>query len=201
MAVARHATIESGHPRPAWLSEELYQFRDRYLEIGGNLVHYVDEGAGSPLLLLTAGPTWSFLFRNVIREVRGQFRCIALDAPGQGLSEAAPDFPFTIAATSEVVELFVEALEVRDLTLLAHDLGGPIGLSMAARRADLIRALVITDTFCFPIGDLPRPARMLRFVSGPIFGSLNANFNYLPTSWHGAARDAAGRRRPSGQPT
>jgi haloalkane dehalogenase len=83
--------------RPAWVPDELYPFESRFAEIGGARVHYVDEGNGPPLLLLHGNPTWSFLYRDVIKGVRDRYRCIAVDYPGFGLSSAPPGYGFTPA--------------------------------------------------------------------------------------------------------
>ena len=84
--------------RPAWVPGELYPFTDRYIEIDGNLVHYVDEGTGPPLLLLHGNPSWSFGYREVIRLLADEFRCVALDYPGFGLSTARADYDFRPAS-------------------------------------------------------------------------------------------------------
>jgi haloalkane dehalogenase len=76
--------------RPTWLPEELYPFESRHVQVGEALVHYVDEGSGPTLPLLHGNPTWSSLYRNIITELCGQFRCIAPDYPGFGLSVAPP---------------------------------------------------------------------------------------------------------------
>ena len=55
-------------------------------------IHYVDEGTCDALLLLHGNPSWSFLYRKIIAALRGDFRCVALDFPGYGLSDAAPDY-------------------------------------------------------------------------------------------------------------
>ena len=75
--------------RPSWVPNDLYPFEDRWAEIDGNLVHYVDEGDGPPLLLLNGNPSWSFGWRDVILGLRDTFRCVAPDYPGFGLSRAA----------------------------------------------------------------------------------------------------------------
>jgi haloalkane dehalogenase len=76
--------------RPPWLPEALYPFESHYADIHGARVHYVDEGKGPPLLLLHGNPTWSFLYRELIKGLRDQFRCIAPDHPG---SPAGPSSP------------------------------------------------------------------------------------------------------------
>lgn len=67
----------------------LYPFKSNWVDLSdGSRVHYVDEGRGPVLLLLHGNPSWSFLYRNIIPRLSGQFRCIAPDLPGFGLSEA-----------------------------------------------------------------------------------------------------------------
>jgi haloalkane dehalogenase len=74
--------------RPAWLDDELFSFESRFVAIDGHTVHYVNEGSGPTLLMLHGNATWSFVYRDVIRTLRDEFRCIALDYPGFGLSSA-----------------------------------------------------------------------------------------------------------------
>src|SRR5207302_11174538 len=80
--------------RPAWVDDGLFPFESRFVTIDGHTVHYVDEGSGPTLLLLHGNPTWSFDYRDVIRALRDQFRCIALDYPGLGLSSARPGYRY-----------------------------------------------------------------------------------------------------------
>lgn len=180
--------------RPSWLDERLYPFESRYVELSGSQVHYVDEGTGPALLFLHAGPAWSFIYRNFIKSLRDQFRCIALDYPGFGLSTASKGYGHTLPEHAEIVEEFIQALDLRDLTLMVHDASGPIGLGVAGRHPERIKALIITDTFGWPLSDYPTVARMLRFVSGPVFGFFNRHFNLLP--WI-VARFAPQRRKLS----
>ncbi|TMC47444.1 MAG: alpha/beta fold hydrolase [Chloroflexi bacterium] len=86
--------------RPAWVDAELFHFQSRFVNIDGHTVHYVDEGSGPTLLLLHGNPTWSFVCRDVIRTLRDEFRCIALDNPGFGLSTARPRAGIEPRATS-----------------------------------------------------------------------------------------------------
>src|SRR2546426_4515814 len=116
-----------------WLPATEYPFEHRFIEVYGNGIHYVDEGAGAALLLVNVGE-WSFIFRDLILRLRGAFRCVAPDFPGLGLSEAAPGYEPTIPNNSRILETFVDRLGLRDATLLVHDIGGPAGLGLAARR-------------------------------------------------------------------
>src|SRR5829696_4043934 len=100
-------------------------YEQHYADVAGARVHYVDEGSGPPLLMLHGNPTWSFLYRDVIAGLRDQFRCIAPDLPGFGFSTAAAGFGFRPFEHSQVIERFIEALGLRDITLMVHDWGGP----------------------------------------------------------------------------
>ena len=80
--------------------------------------HYVDEGEGPTLLLLHGNPTWSFLYRHMIRLLAPTFRCIALDYPGFGLSKAKSGYGFTPREHSMVVEGLVDQLGLQDLRIM-----------------------------------------------------------------------------------
>jgi haloalkane dehalogenase len=133
--------------RPQWLDEKLYPSRSRFLEIEGNRIHYIDEGRGPTLVFLHGNPAWSFLYRRIITRLSPQFRCVAVDYPGFGLSSARPGYSFKPREHSTIIERFVSALDLGDIGLMVQDWGGPIGLGFARRRPDLIRALIILNTW------------------------------------------------------
>lgn len=141
--------------RPAWVDDDLFPFRSRFVEVDGHTVHYVDEGTGPVLLLLHGNPTWSFLWRDVITALRADFRCIALDYPGFGLSSPAPGYRFLPEEHAGVVAGFVDALGLDGVTLVGQDWGGPIGLAVARRRPEVFARLVLANTWAWPVnGDL-----------------------------------------------
>jgi haloalkane dehalogenase len=163
--------------RPGWLSRELYPFEDRWLDIDGHTVHYVDEGRGPVLLLLHGNPTWSFLYRNIIRALSGSYRCIALDYPGFGLSTAKEGYRFTPREHSQVVEKLALALDLRDVTVMVQDWGGPIGLGFAGRHPERVRALVIGNTWAWPVNGDPRFERFSALMGGPVGRFFIRNYN------------------------
>jgi len=146
--------------RPAWVRDDLFPFTSRFVEVGGNRVHYVDEGTGPVILMLHGNVTWSFLYRDVIRGLSDVFRCIAIDYPGFGLSQPGADFQFTAAEQVAIVEGFVEQLDLRDVTPMMWDWGGPIGLLAAARAPHRYQSFVIANTWAWPA---PAKSRMERF--------------------------------------
>jgi haloalkane dehalogenase len=156
---------------PDWLSPELYPFQSRYLEVGGARLHYLDEGQGPALLLLHGNPTWSFLYRDIIKGLRDSFRCIAIDYPGFGLSRSAPGYGFTPAEHARVVEQFVLELDLLGLTMMVQDWGGPIGFAVAGRHPDRFAGFVIGNTWAWPKSD-PGTQFFSRLMGGPIGGYL-----------------------------
>lgn len=113
-------------------------------------MHYLDEGEGPPILLLHGNPTWSFLYRGLIIRLRRSFRCIAPDYPGFGLSAHPPDYRYTPEEHTAVVRSLVQELDLADLTIMGHDWGGPIGMSLALEETERVRALVMGNTWYWP---------------------------------------------------
>jgi haloalkane dehalogenase len=147
------------------------------IEIDGARLHYLDEGTGPTMLMLHGNPTSSFLYRHVIAGLRDRFRCVAVDYPGFGRSCAPAGYDFTPRTHSRVVEHFVEALGLTDLTLFVQDWGGPIGLGFAGRRPERVRRLVIGNTWAWPVsGDL-HFEYFSRLMGGPIGRFLIRRYN------------------------
>jgi haloalkane dehalogenase len=164
--------------RPPWLSEQLYPFESHYAELDGARVHYVDEGSGPTLLLLHGNPTWSFLYRDLIKGLRDRLRCIAPDYPGFGLSRAAPGYGYMPAEHARVLERFVEQLDLSDVTMMVQDWGGPIGFAVATRQPHRFARFVIGNTWAWPKSD-PGTQLFSRLLGGPIGGYLILQRNFF----------------------
>jgi haloalkane dehalogenase len=141
-------------------------------------VHYVDEGSGPPLLLLHGNPTWSFLYRELIKGLSDRYRCIAPDHPGFGLSRAAPGYRYTPAEHAAVLEQLVERLDLADVTMMVQDWGGPIGFAVATRDPDRFSRFVIGNTWAWPKADLGTQV-FSRVLGGPIGGYLILKRNFF----------------------
>ena len=153
---------------PQWLDKDLYPFQNRFLEIDGNRIHYVDEGHGPALLLLHGNPTWSFLYRQIISGLSSQFRCVAVDYPGFGLSSARHGYSFQPHEHSSTLERFVLTLGLENIGLMVQDWGGPIALGFAGRHPDRIRSLIICNTWAWPAQGRRHLERFSRIVGGAI---------------------------------
>ena len=116
----------------------------------------------------------------MIKNLRDSFRCIALDYPGFGLSKASNGFIHTLKEHSEIFRLFIETLDLYEVTMMVHDIGGPIGLKVAGIQPERFRALVIADTFAWPLKDYnsQKLELMVKMMGSPI-GSLIVDSNLL----------------------
>jgi len=130
-------------------------------------MHYLDEGAGDPVVCLHGNPTWSYLYRHVVQALRATHRCIVPDLIGFGLSDK-PDWTYRVADQAVVLEEFLESLDLHDITLVVGDWGGPLGLAYAARHPQRIRAIVVTNTWCWPVNHSLYYQGFSRFTGGPV---------------------------------
>jgi haloalkane dehalogenase len=124
-----------------------YAFEPHYVEQEGLRLHYLDEGSGSPVLLLHGEPTWSYLYRKIIPQLTPSVRALAPDYFGFGRSDkplAREDYTydFHVAAITRLVE----ELDLRDATVVVQDWGGPVGLRVATENPDRFSRLVIMNT-------------------------------------------------------
>ena len=126
---------------PFQVPSELFPVEHRFIDLDGKWVHYIDEGTGETLLLLHGNPSWCFLYRKIIASLKSSYRCVALDFPGYGMSNAPADYGYTPQEHARVLERFVNRLGFQHLTVMVQDWGGPIGFGFAARRPDLVRRL------------------------------------------------------------
>lgn len=149
-----------------------FPFQRNFVQTPMGVMHYVDEGAGDPVLALHGNPTWSYLYREFVSALSSDHRVVAPDHIGFGLSDKPNDEgAYSIDGHIRNLETLVTALDLRDITLIMQDWGGPIGLGMAARHPNRIKALIILNTFGFypPVANvnpdnlkLPAPLRLMR---------------------------------------
>jgi haloalkane dehalogenase len=117
-------------------------------------VHYVDEGSGPVIMFFHGNPTWSFRYRYVIIGLRDQFRCIAVDYLGFGLSDRPSGFGYTPEEHAQVVGDLVDHLDLDGYLTMGQDWGGPISMAVATTRADRVRGVILGNTWFWPVADL-----------------------------------------------
>ena len=149
--------------------QALYPFRPHFLDVGGPRMHYVDEGTGPPIVMLHGNPTWSFYYRELIKDLKSDYRVIAPDHVGCGLSEKPRRYPYTLATHIDNLDKLLLHLDVKDVTLLLHDWGGAIGMGWAVRRPERVRRFVVFNTAAFFYRRTPL---RIRVCGWPVLGDL-----------------------------
>jgi haloalkane dehalogenase len=128
-----------------------FPFEPAYRDWDGLRLAHIDEGKGSPVLFIHGEPTWSYLWRKVIPPIRDAgHRCVAPDLPGFGRSDKPTDIAwYSYDRHAAAIAALVQALDLRDATVVVHDWGGPIGLRVAVEHPDRIARIVALDTGLF----------------------------------------------------
>lgn len=163
-----------------WLDRTQYPFESHFFEIEGCRLHYVDEGRGEPILFVHGTPSWSFDFRHLMAGLRSRFRCLAIDHIGFGLSDKPARYPYSTRQHSQNLERFVLEKDLRDLTLVVHDFGGPIGLSVAIRHPDRIKRIVVLNSWLWSAEADPEFQRLAWLLRSPILSFLYRHLNISP---------------------
>ena len=151
----------------SWRS--LYPFDSQWLDLGGQRLHYLDEGNGDVLLMVHGNPTWSFYWRKLITAFRDRYRVVALDHLGCGLSDKPQRYPYCLEQHTRNLVRLIEHLQLTRITLLAHDWGGAIGLNAAVTCSDQFARLVLFNTGAFPPPRVPLRIAICRL---PVFGTV-----------------------------
>jgi haloalkane dehalogenase len=135
-----------------------FPFAPRYTEVENLRMAHVEAGGGPVVLMLHGEPTWSFLYRKMIPVFADAgFRAVAPDLIGFGRSDkpaALTDYSY--AAHVGWTAAWIEALDLRDITLVCQDWGSLIGLRLAAERPERFSRIVVANGF-LPIADRPTP--------------------------------------------
>jgi haloalkane dehalogenase len=111
---------------------------------------YREAGSGSPVLLLHGWPTSSFLWRDVMAPMASANRVIALDLPGFGGSDKPLGIGYGFEFFERAMDDFLAALEIDEVGLAVHDLGGPIGVHWALSRPERVTKLAVLNTLLYP---------------------------------------------------
>jgi len=129
-------------------------------DLGSLRMHFIDEGppAARAVLMLHGNPTWSFLYRHMIRPVTASgYRVVAPDMIGFGRSDKPADrAAYSYDAFVRWMRAFIDMLDLRGITLVCQDWGGPIGLRLVAEMPDRFDAVFATNTL---LPNCERPPR------------------------------------------
>jgi haloalkane dehalogenase len=139
-----------------------FPYESKYVDVLGSRMHYVEEGSGDPVLFLHGNPTSSYLWRNVIPHISPIGRCISLDLIGMGKSDK-PDLDYGFFDHSRYLDGFIEALGLRDITLVIHDWGSALGFHYARRHEGNVKGIAFMEAIVRPVtwDEWPEQARQM----------------------------------------
>jgi haloalkane dehalogenase len=163
----------------SWIDKNEYPFKSNFIQFDIGKMHYVDEGKGEPIVMLHGNPTWSFLYRHMIKGLSGKYRCIAPDYFGFGLSDNPKDWSYLPKGHAEYITKLIDQLELKDITFVVQDWGGPIGLSYAVSNPSKVKRFIIVNTWMWPVSDDFHFRLFSRMMGGPFGRFVIKRFNFF----------------------
>lgn len=179
---------------PEGVTPDLYPFEGKYLEVRGGLrLHYLDEGAGEPVLMLHGNPSWSFYYRDLALALKSSRRVIVPDHIGCGLSDKPGDdrYGYTLGNRVEDIGTLIESLGLKEkITLVVHDWGGMIGFAWAVKNPERVKKLVVLNTGAFFLPASKSFPAALALARTPLGALLIRGFNAFArgAAWIGCKR-------------
>lgn len=161
------------------LDKNLYPFKSNFYKSKYGNLHYIDEGEGDILLFVHGTPTWSFLYRNYIKVLSKNYRCIAIDHLGFGFSDKLKEDFLNPEFHNMILNSFINDLNLKNINLIVHDFGGVIGLPYAIDNIENISKIIIFNTWLWSnkaTGEVVKIDKLLRNRLGK-FLYLNLNFS------------------------
>lgn len=164
----------------SWVDTIDYPFENKFLHLEAGNMHYVDEGKGDVILFVHGTPTWSFLYRDLIKELSKKYRCIAIDHLGFGLSEKPDSVSSSPEWHSKNLSEFIKKLNLQEITLVVHDFGGPIGLAAGIENAERIERVVLFNSWLWATKDGKQAQKIDKTINSWVGKFLYLNMNFSP---------------------
>ncbi len=140
------------------------------VELSAGTIRYRERGSGPTILFLHGIVANGLLWRRVVPELAEQFRCITPDWPlGSHDLGLRADTDMSLPGLARLVEEFLDALDLHDVTLVANDTGGAVAQWVAVHNPDRLGRLVLTPCDAFD-NFLPLPLRHLQLGGRTAFG-------------------------------
>jgi haloalkane dehalogenase len=149
--------------------ERLYPFAAKKISIDGLNLSYLDQGKGKVIVMLHGNPTWSFYYRNLVKQLQESYRVIVPDHMGCGYSDKPQDYPYTLKTHIDNLEILLTELNIEKFSLVIHDWGGAIGMGMAVRKPENVESIVVLNTAAFRSQRIPLRISVCRI---PLAGDI-----------------------------
>jgi haloalkane dehalogenase len=146
-----------------------YPFTPKSVTVDGHRLSYLDEGTGPVVVMVHGNPSWSYLYRNLVTELKSTHRCIVPDHLGCGLSDKPQGYPYRLQNHIDNLTTLLEHLQIDKCVLVVHDWGGAIGMGWAGSHPDRIAGVVVLNTAAFHSSHLALRIAVCRW---PVVGAL-----------------------------
>lgn len=127
-----------------------FPFESKFINIGEDTIHYVESGEGDPILLLHGLPANTYLWRNVIPNIDSNKKVIALDFLGFGKSSFPKDRNVSVEVQYKMLTDFIEAKELKNVTLFIQDIGSIVGMLYAIREPQNVKGIALFEAPFMP---------------------------------------------------
>ncbi len=152
----------------------LYPFPSKFFNIESERMHYLDVGQGDKTFIMIHGnPTWSFYYRNLIKDLSKNSRVIAVDHLNCGLSSRSEKFHRYNDRIEHIIGL-INSLKLKSFSIIGHDWGGAISVGVATRLKNKTESLILMNTACYPSSNIPKRIAMCRL---PLLGTFLNQFS------------------------
>lgn len=166
-----------------WIDRNEYPFAPHYFQTEVGKLHYLDEGNGEVVVMLHGNPTWSFLYRNLVKHLSPNYRCIVPDHIGFGLSDKPEIWNYLPEEHVKNLTALIEHLDLKNITLVMGDWGGPIGMQYAVTHPENVARFVVTNTWSWPVNRDFHFVSFSALMGGPIGRMLIRHFNFFVNSF------------------
>ena len=143
-----------------------------YADLGEFRMHYIEKGAGEPLLLIHGYASSTYCFRKIIGPLSESFHVYAIDLKGFGRSDKPADGNYTLETLASEVVRFMDGMGIEKAHFAGSSLGGGVSLMAALLYPDRVDRLVLLDPGCYPM----EPNRMFRMIRTPVLGTVTIMF-------------------------
>lgn len=176
--------LQSKAATTEWLDRKEFPFEPHYFNVAGGRLHYVDEGQGTPIVFLHGNPTWSFMYRGMIRDLSMKHRCIAIDLLGFGLSDKPHGAFYSPECQARAVASLLDSLDLREATMVVHEFGGPIGLSWAIDHRERVARVAIFNSWLWPVRDNHAVKKLQASIGNPLSKLMNVAITSISRAFH-----------------
>ncbi|MFK7922390.1 MAG: alpha/beta fold hydrolase [Bacteroidia bacterium] len=163
---------------PQWLDRQAYPFQSHYFQHPDGQIHYLDQGQGTPIVLVHGTPTWSYMFRHLIAPLSENHRVLAIDHLGFGLSAKPKTADYSVQAQAQRFSDWIASLNLTAFHLVVHDFGGPIALNYALQHPQQIKSLTISNSWMWSARGEAQFEKLAKTLASPILPLLYRWFNF-----------------------